>query len=184
MVLSDVDIIKRVGNGSLEIEPYKEINVGPASLDLRLSNQFKKASEPHVYGDTGTVPISLSDDTGIDWTKQSGEITLSRDEFVLASTLETISMPDDLTAQILGRSSFGRLGISVHQTAGFIDPGFKGQITLELSNHGPRPVKLQAGQRVCQIVFTELSCSAMSPYNKNSTYQNQSGPTESNMEFN
>lgn len=93
-------------------------------------------------------------------------------------------MPDDLTAKVLGRSSLGRLGVSVHQTAGFIDPGFVGEITLELSNIGPIPVELTDGLRVCQIVFSALNKPAKNPYGgAGSQYQNQVGATESGMNF-
>lgn len=177
-MLSDVDIIKRLSDGSLEIDPYNGDNVEAASVDLRLGNSFKRA-EPELLS-----PISLSDDSNINWVEIEDSITLSGSDFVLATTMERVSIPDDLTAQVLGRSSFGRLGVSVHQTAGFIDPGFEGQITLELSNHGPLPIELQAEQRVCQIVFAQLSSPAMDPYgHEQSQYQNQSGPTPSGMDF-
>lgn len=178
-MLSDVDIIERVGNGSLEIDPYEEDNVEPASIDLRLGESFKR---PKLGQDI--KPINLNSDSSTKWKDEDGPVTIFRGDFILAATLERVSLPDNLTAQVLGRSSFGRLGISVHQTAGFIDPGFNGQITLEISNHGPQPVKLQPEQRVCQIVFSELSSSAMHPYGHNdSQYQNQSGPTPSGMDF-
>jgi dCTP deaminase len=180
-VLSDVDIIERVSDGSLTIEPYDEDNVEPASVDLRLGDSFKKTSSTYQ---ASSRPLSLSEDDGIEWSETTGPTTISREGFVLGTTLERVSLPDDLIAQVLGRSSFGRLGISVHQTAGFIDPGFDGQITLELSNHGPQPVELQPGQRVCQIVFSELSSPSMHPYgDSDSQYQNQSGPTPSGMNF-
>jgi len=179
-VLSDVDIIERVGNDSLVIDPYKEDNVEPASVDLRLGESFKRAE---VVQDIKA--IDLNGDSSINWKDENGPVTIFRDDFILATTLERVSLPDDLTGQVLGRSSFGRLGVSVHQTAGFIDPGFDGQITLELSNHGPMPVKLQPEQRVCQIVFSELSSPAVHPYgHTDSQYQNQSGPTPSDMNFN
>jgi dCTP deaminase len=180
MVLSDNEIEKRVNNASIVITPYDEDNVEPASVDLRLGESFKK---PEVG--QKVEPVSLNDDSSIEWEHVSGPVTLFQGDFILASTLEHVTIPDDLTAQVLGRSSFGRLGISVHQTAGFIDPGFNGQITLELSNHGPMPVNLSPGQRVCQIVFNELSSPAINPYGHNgSQYQNQSGPTTSGMDFN
>ncbi len=180
MVLSDIDIIERIGSGNLVINPYEEDNVEPASVDLRLSDEFKQAQTATAFEST-----SLSDDEDtIVWREYENNIHLQPDDFVLASTKERVEIPDDMVAHVLGRSSLGRLGISVHQTAGYIDPGFEGQITLELSNHGPAAVELSADDRICQIVFEELSSPALEPYgHEGSQYQNQSGATPSNMEF-
>lgn len=180
MVLSDVDIIEAIGRGDLRIDPYDESNVEPASVDLRLGSEFQKGNPPSNAGH-----ISLSDvDDCIEWDEQQNSIILRPGDFVLASTKETITIPENLVAHVLGRSSLGRLGVSVHQTAGYIDPGFEGQITLELSNHGPAPVRLAAGDRICQIVFEELSSPALNPYGHDSSqYQNQTGPTPSGMQF-
>lgn len=180
MVLSDIDIIERIGQGSLTIEPYKENNVEPASVDLRLGEQFQRGIPRRSTG------VDLADSNGneIYWKTIWDGIEICPGDFVLATTKERVEIPDDLVAHVLGRSSLGRLGISVHQTAGYIDPGFKGQITLELSNHGPAPVSLSPGQRICQIVFEELSSPALEPYgHEKSQYQNQSGATESGMKF-
>lgn len=180
MVLSDIDIIERVGHGELTIEPYKEDNVEPASVDLRLGEGFQLAVPRRSIG------IDLADSNGdeIHWKYVHDSIEICPGDFVLATTKERVEIPDDLVAHVLGRSSLGRLGISVHQTAGYIDPGFKGQITLELSNHGPAPVSLKPGQRICQMVFEELSSPALNPYGHGgSQYQNQSGATESRMNF-
>lgn len=179
MVLSDIDIIERVGSGDLGIEPYREDNVEPASVDLRLGEDFKRLEW------NGYDAITLdSDEEQFDIKCINGAVGLKRDDFILATTKERVEIPDDLVAHVLGRSSLGRLGISVHQTAGYIDPGFEGQITLELSNHGPAPVRLEPGQRICQIVFEELSSPALEPYgHEDSQYQNQSGATPSGMRF-
>lgn len=183
MVLSDVDIIEAIGRGDLSIDPYDESNVEPASVDLRLGRVFKRP-QPSKLTSTKRY-VSLSDDeSAIEWEAVNSPLHLDPGEFVLASTLETVTIPKDLVAHVLGRSSLGRLGISVHQTAGYIDPGFEGQITLELSNHGPSPVELCEGDRICQIVFEELSSSAMKPYgHDDSQYQGQRGPTPSRMQF-
>jgi dCTP deaminase len=180
MVLSDIDIVERVANGDLTIQPYDESNVEPASVDLRLGEDFQRADPRR------SVSIDLKDGAGdnIHWLHKSGSMEICPGDFVLATTKERVELPDDLVGEVLGRSSLGRLGLSVHQTAGYIDPGFEGQITLELSNHGPAPVRLAEGQRICQIFFTELSSPALHPYgHEGSQYQNQSGATKSGMKF-
>jgi dCTP deaminase len=180
MVLSDSDIIDRIEHGSLEIEPYSMDNVEPASVDLRLGSDFKKALP------RSSRSIDTADATGneIQWYETDGTIEIAPGDFVLATTYESVTIPTDLVAEVTGRSSLGRLGVSIHQTAGFIDPGFCGEITLELSNHGPVPLTFHEGQRICQIVFTELSSEAREPYGHDgSQYQNQSGATESGMNF-
>lgn len=181
MVLSDIDIIERVGNGDLTIAPYEEENVEPSSVDLRLGEEFKKVEHRDGFG---IVDTNISNNAALEYTDINGQVVIEPSEFVLATTQEYVEIPDDLVAEVLGRSSLGRLGISVHQTAGFIDPGFEGEITLELSNHGPAPIRLYAGQRVCQIVFSELSSEAITPYgHKGSQYQHQRGATGSSMGF-
>jgi len=181
MVLSDVDIIERIGTGELTIDPYVEDNVEPASVDLRLGENFRRADTIR-----NSVAVDIADASGdeINWIEISGDVEICPGDFVLASTKERVEIPADMVAHVLGRSTLGRLGISVHQTAGYIDPGFQGQITLELSNHGPVPVTLHSDDRICQIVFEELSSEAMNPYgHEGSQYQNQSGPTPSRMAF-
>jgi len=180
MVLSDIDIIERIGQGDLTIEPYEEDNVEPASVDLRLGEDHKLVTRQYQ-----SRPVdSTGDGSELRYEELESPLIVAPGSFILTTTLERVEIPDDLVAHVLGRSSLGRLGISVHQTAGYIDPGFKGQITLELSNHGPAPVSLSPGQRICQIVFEELSSPALEPYgHEKSQYQNQSGATESGMQF-
>lgn len=180
MVLSDADIIERIGQGELVIEPYEENNVEPASVDLRLGNDHKLVRRQYQ-----SKPVDSSGDGNeLRYEKLESPLIVHPDQFVLTTTMERVEIPDDMVAHVLGRSSLGRLGISVHQTAGYIDPGFNGQITLELSNHGPAPVSLKPGQRICQIVFEELSSPALHPYgHEGSQYQHQSGATESGMDF-
>jgi deoxycytidine triphosphate deaminase len=172
MVLSDRDIRKHINNGNLTIEPYKESNVEPASVDLRLGDDHRLVKR-------GLPPI----DDELVYEDIESPLVIQPESFILTTTMERVEVPNDLVAQVEGRSSLGRLGVSVHQTAGYIDPGFEGQITLELSNHGPAPVTLSHGQRICQIVFEELSSPAEEPYGHDgSHYQNQSGATESSMQ--
>lgn len=177
MVLSDEDIKKRIGKDDLVIEPYNEDNVEPASVDLRLGEDHKSVRA------LGVIELG-DDDNSIFHEELDSELTVHPDQLILSTTLERVEIPDDMVARVLGRSSLGRLGISVHQTAGYIDPGFKGQITLEIVNEGPVPVTISPGQRICQIVFEELSSPAMEPYgHEKSQYQNQSGATGSRMNF-
>lgn len=180
MVLSDVTIRERIASGELEITPYDDTLVEPSSVDLRLGSDFKRVT----CGVFSTVDTAFGPDDSLEYEHIDGDVTIDPDGFVLATTQEEVHLPDDLSANVLGRSSLGRLGISVHQTAGYIDPGFHGEVTLELSNHGPAPVKLHAGDRICQIVFHELSTPAETPYGHDgSQYQGQHGATPSGMRF-
>jgi dCTP deaminase len=178
MVLSDRDIIERVESGSLEIEPFERANVEPASVDFRLGRSFKKPIK------TGKI-IDTRSGEGQPYRKFTADsIVLEPGDSYLATTLETISLPDDLCADVVGRSSLGRLFVSAHETAGFCDPGFEGQVTLEMTNENPNPVRLHANDRVCQFVFSELSSRAIKSYGHDgSQYQKQSGATEPGMEF-
>lgn len=168
MILSDRDIHARLRKGDLVIHPIANmaLQVQPASVDLRLDQQF-------LYQDRTQLII-----------KEPGTFAIAPGEFVLASTIERVVIPHDLAARVEGRSSLGRLGIVVHATAGFIDPGFDGQITLEISNLGKLPVELKIGSRVCQIVFHQLSSPCQNPYGpaRGSKYSNQVGVTGSKIE--
>lgn len=184
MVLSDIDIIDRIANGYLVIDPYEEDNVEPASVDLRLGDDHKLVRSKYIPDGNSIVDPSTEANDELIYDELESPLIVSPGAFILTTTLERVEIPDDMVAHVLGRSSLGRLGISVHQTAGYIDPGFKGQITLELSNHGPAPVKLRPGDRIGQIVFEELSSPAINPYgHEKSQYQNQSGATISGMSF-
>jgi|APHM01.1.fsa_nt_gi deoxycytidine triphosphate deaminase len=178
MVLSDVDIIERIASGDLVIDPYEEDNVEPASIDIRLGSSFKEPVK------TGRIVDSRSDD-GQPYRKfEADSIVLEPGDSYLATTLETIELPNDLCADAVGRSSLGRLFVSVHETAGFCDPGFCGEVTLEMTNENPNPVRLHAGDRVCQLVFKQLSSPAVRPYGHDkSQYQDQTDATESGMQF-
>jgi len=178
MVLSDIDIIDRIARGDLVIEPYEEDNVEPASVDVRLGKSFKEPIK------TGNIIDTRSDDGQPYREFTADSIVLESGDSVLATTHEYIEIPNDLCANADGRSSLGRLFVSVHQTAGFCDPGYHGEITLEMTNANPNPIRLHAGDRICQLVFRQLSSPALEPYgHENSQYQNQSGATESGMKF-
>lgn len=178
MILSDADIIERIGTDSLVIDPYVEDNVEPASVDLRLSDSFKKPVA------TGQI-IDTRGDTKQEYREFNADsIVLEPEESILSETMERIALPDDLCADVVGRSSLGRLFVSVHETAGFGDPGFNGTVTLEMTNSNPDPIRLHRGDRVCQIIFKETRSPSLEPYgHEGSQYQNQSGATESGMQF-
>ena len=180
MVLSDGQIRERIEQGSIILDPFVEDNIEPASVDLRLGDEFRE-----ITGAKHKPVVDTRDtEQALRYSTQTEEITLQPESFVLATTLELVELPDDIAANVLGRSSLGRLGISVHQTAGFIDPGFEGEVTLELSNHGTVPVRLHSGDRIAQIVFHELDEPAENPYgHEGSQYQGQSGATPSGMKF-
>jgi len=178
MVLSDADIIQRIAKGDLTIDPYDESNVEPASVDIRLGNSFKEPIK------TGKVIDTRSDEGQPYREFEADSIVLEPEDSILATTFERIEIPDDLCANADGRSSLGRLFVSVHQTAGFCDPGYEGEVTFEMTNANPNPIRLHAGDRICQLVFRELSSPALNPYgHEGSQYQNQTGATESGMKF-
>lgn len=178
MVLSDKDIIDRIENGSLQIEPYDETNVEPASVDIRLGDSFKEPVE------TGQIIDTRSSEGQPYRSFEADSIVLGSGESILATTYESVQIPADLAADAVGRSSLGRLFVSIHETAGFCDPGYCGEVTLEMTNENPNPVRLHAQDRICQLVFKELSSPARRPYgHERSQYQGQSGATESGMNF-
>lgn len=178
MILSDGDIIGRIVNGSLDIDPYIEDNVEPASVDLRINDSFKKPIA------TGQIIDTQREHSQEYKEFEANSVVLDSGECILAETVESVSIPDDVCADVVGRSSLGRLFVSVHETAGFGDPGFQGTITLEITNSNPNPVRLHHGDRICQIIFKEMKSSSLEPYGHDrSQYQNQSGATKSGMQF-
>lgn len=177
MILSDGSIKERIENGNLSIEPYDETNVEPASVDLRLSNSFEEIIETGVIDTRRDTELATN-------SFHTDELILNPGQTILGSTMEYIEIPADLAADVKGRSSLGRLFVEVHKTAGFGDPGFEGAITLEIGNDSDNPVKLHKGDRICQIVFTELDKEAERPYgHEESQYQGQRGATQSGMKF-
>lgn len=186
MILSDVDILKRLENKSLFIEPMRDVDlqVGPSSVDLRLSNEFvvfRREKKPFIdpFSDDPqafTEKIVLS---------ENEPFIIHPQEFVLASTMEYVKIPNDLVGRVDGRSSLGRLGIIIHATAGFIDPGFEGTITLEITNINVMPVALYPGMRICQISFEPVTTKVNRSYGNRpgSKYQGQKGPTLSRLKW-
>ncbi len=184
MILSDRDIKNYLERKELILEPLENIEeqIQPSSVDLRLGNFFLH------FKVEGRAFIDPSKDNPSDLmeiieVKDKEPFFLRPGEFVLGTTIETVGLPDFLVARVDGRSSLGRLGIIVHATAGYVDPGFYGQITLELSNINRVPVALYPGMRICQISFYRLTTPAEIPYykKKGSKYQNQKGPTPSKL---
>ena len=161
MILSDGSIKARLASGDLKIEPLvnPELQIQPASVDLRLDKHFIRVRKAHVG------VIDLADPVQeLDRVSTEDSFVIEPWEFVLASTAETIRMPNDLVGRVEGRSSLGRLGLIIHVTAGFVDPGFEGQITLEMTNFNPSPLRLHIGMRVCQLSLEQMTSPAERPY--------------------
>ncbi|MDQ3164814.1 MAG: dCTP deaminase [Actinomycetota bacterium] len=180
MLLSDRDIRAELDAGRVKLDPFDEAMMQPSSIDIRL-DRFFRVFENHRY-------------PHIDPAQEQSELTrevepvddepfiLHPGEFVLGSTYEMVSLPDDIAARLEGKSSLGRLGLLTHSTAGFIDPGFSGHVTLELSNVATLPIKLYPGMKIGQFCFFRLSSPSEHPYGSSlsgSRYQDQRGPTPS-----
>ncbi len=180
MLLSDRDLKAALASGRLGLAPYDEAMVQPSSIDVRLDRYFRVFAN-HRY--THIDPAIAQDDL-TELLEPDGEepFILHPGEFVLGSTLEVISLADDLAARLEGKSSLGRLGLLTHSTAGFIDPGFSGHVTLELSNVANLPIKLYPGMKIGQICVLPLTSPSEHPYGSSvygSRYQGQRGPTPS-----
>ncbi|MFB6283346.1 MAG: dCTP deaminase [Halobacteria archaeon] len=187
MILSDRDIRERLENGDLTVEPLDdpELQIQPASIDLRLGREFLEFRRSNIPCIHPNSEEETEDYTRKNIVEQGEDYVLHPGDFVLGSTYETVEIPEDLVARVEGRSSLGRLAIVVHATAGFVDPGFRGKITLELSNLGTAPVALRPEEmRISQIVLTELSTAAEVPYGseRGSKYQDQTEPTASRIQ--
>jgi dCTP deaminase len=188
LILSDSQILTMLKSGSLVIHPLEdpEIQIQPASVDLRLDNTFmvmRHSSIPFIDPQQD-VPANYMEERRLYAGDQECFI-IHPGEFVLASTIERVQLPDDHVGRVDGRSSLGRLGLQIHSTAGFIDPGFKGSITLEMSNVGRLPVRLHPRMRICQISFETMAQPAARPYGhplRGSKYQGQSGPQPSRVD--
>lgn len=156
MILSDKGIIKRIEEKELYIEPLTTKQIQPASLDLRLGGNYLRIRENRVE------VLSLEKEIEYE-SVESDEIIIPSHSFLLATTMEYIKLPNNLTAFVEGRSSIGRMGLFI-QNAGWVDPGFEGQITLELYNANRLPLKLVKGWRICQLVFAEMDQFPNHPY--------------------
>ena len=183
MILSDADIERRLEAGDLVIDPLDDpdLQIQPASVDLRLGREFlefRRTNIPCIHPNSEREVDEYVSETIVD---EGEEFVLHPNDFVLGTTKERVEIPADLLAHVEGRSSLGRLAIVVHATAGLCDPGYRGQITLELSNLGSAPVALSPGMRISQLTFTELTSPARRPYGseRGSKYQDQVGPQAS-----
>ncbi|MGU3432796.1 dCTP deaminase [Actinomycetes bacterium M1A6_2h] len=180
MLLSDRDIKAEITAGTLGIEPFDPAMVQPSSVDVRLDGLFRVFNNTKY---THIDPAQRQDElTTLVERKEGEQFVLHPGEFVLGSTLELTSLPDNLAGRLEGKSSLGRLGLLTHSTAGFIDPGFSGHITLELSNVANLPIILWPGMKIGQLCLFRLSSPAEHPYGSAGTgskYQGQRGPTPS-----
>ncbi|MCM2577781.1 dCTP deaminase [Streptomyces meridianus] len=180
MLLSDKDIRAEIDSGRVRIDPYDASMVQPSSIDVRLDRYFR-VFENHRYPHIDPA-VEQFDLTRQVEPEGDEAFILHPGEFVLASTYEVISLPDDVASRLEGKSSLGRLGLLTHSTAGFIDPGFSGHVTLELSNMATLPIKLWPGMKIGQLCLFRLTSSAEHPYGSErhgSRYQGQRGPTPS-----
>src|SRR3954462_5103911 len=180
MVLSDRTIRRLLEEGRIQIEPYDDSLLQPSSVDVRVDRLFRvfhNARYPFI--DVKQRQEDLTELVEID---RARAFILHPGEFVLGSTLERIVLPDDLVARLEGKSSLGRLGLLIHSTAGFIDPGWDGHVTLELSNVANLPITIYYGMKIGQVSFMQLSEPTSTPYGTSSLgskYQGQRGPTPS-----
>ena len=180
MLLSDRDLRKELEAGRLGVDPFDAAMLQPSSIDVRLDRFFRVFNnqkythiDPRQQQDDLTTLVEVDDDE---------PFVLHPSEFVLGSTFEGVSLPDDLAGRLEGKSSLGRLGLLTHSTAGFIDPGFAGHITLELSNVANLPITLWPGMKIGQLCLFRLTSAAEFPYGSaqaGSRYQGQRGPTPS-----
>ncbi|MDO4665392.1 MAG: dCTP deaminase [Actinomycetaceae bacterium] len=180
MLLSDKDIRKALACGRVKLDPVELDLVQPASIDVRLDRWFR-LFDNHKYGLIDPA-ADQSDLTRLVEVDPDNYFVLHPGEFVLGATYEMVTLGDDIAARLEGKSSLGRLGLLTHSTAGFIDPGFSGHVTLELSNTATMPIKLYPGMKIGQLCFFDLSTAAENPYGTGaagSHYQGQRGPTAS-----
>ena len=180
MILSDVSIHKALAEGRVIIDPLMDGGVQPSSVDLRVDRYFR------VFRNDTTPfidpKLAQEDLTELVEVSTESRFILHPGEFVLGSTLERVALPDDLVARLEGKSSLGRLGLLIHSTAGFVDAGWDGHLTLELSNVANLPIAIYPGMKIGQISFLQMTTSAEHPYGSGaagSKYQGQRGPTPS-----
>ncbi|WP_432545272.1 dCTP deaminase [Kineococcus sp. SYSU DK004] len=180
MLLSDRDIRTELASGRVALDPFEPSMVQPSSVDVRLDRWFR-LFDNHKYSviDPSQEQPEL---TRLVEVEGDDPFVLHPGEFVLGSTFEVVTLPDDVSARLEGKSSLGRLGLLTHSTAGFIDAGFSGHVTLELSNTATLPILLWPGMKIGQLCFFRLSSAAEHPYGSRETasrYQGQRGPTPS-----
>ena len=180
MVLSDRTIREEIDSGRIAFDPFDPGLIQPSSVDVRVDRQFRvfhNARHPYI-----DVRQRMEDLTELVTVPDEEPFILHPGEFVLGQTLERVRLPDDIVARLEGKSSLGRLGLLIHSTAGFVDAGFEGNLTLELSNVANLPITIYHGMKIGQLSFVQLSEPASSPYGSDglgSKYQGQQGPTPS-----
>ncbi|MFL6154710.1 MAG: dCTP deaminase [Marmoricola sp.] len=180
MLLSDRDILAEIDARRIAVEPFDPAMIQPSSVDIRL-DRFFRVFDNHKYPHIDPA-VEQADLTREVEPEGDEPFILHPGEFVLGSTYEVCSLPDDIAARVEGKSSLGRLGLLTHATAGFVDPGFSGHVTLELANVATLPIKLYPGMKIGQLCFFRLSSPAEHPYGSEkygSRYQGQRGPTAS-----
>ncbi len=180
MLLSDRDILAELDQQRIKVDPFDESMIQPSSIDIRLDRYFR-VFENHKYPHIDPA-ADQSDLTRMVEPEGNDAFILHPGEFVLGSTYEVVTLPDDLAARVEGKSSLGRLGLLTHATAGFVDPGFSGHVTLELANVATLPIKLYPGMKIGQLCFFRLTTPSLHPYGSakyGSRYQGQRGPTPS-----
>jgi dCTP deaminase len=180
MLLSDRDIRAELESGRVQLDPLDLGMIQPSSIDVRLDKYFRLFDnhkypfiDPAEEQPDLTRAVEVSNDE---------PFILHPGEFVLGSTFELVTLPNDVAARLEGKSSLGRLGLLTHSTAGFVDPGFSGHVTLELSNVATLPIKLWPGMKIGQLCFFRLTSESENPYGSEkygSRYQGQRGPTAS-----
>jgi dCTP deaminase len=180
VILSDGTIRRLLAEGRIEVDPFDDALLQPSSIDVRVDRYFRVFHNArHPYIDVKEPQDDLTELVEIE---EDAPFILHPGEFVLASTLERIRLPDDVVARLEGKSSLGRLGLLIHSTAGFIDPGWDGHVTLELSNVANLPITIYYAMRIGQVSFMQLTEPAETPYGARSLgskYQGQRGPTPS-----
>lgn len=180
MILSDRSIREALAKGRIVVDPLGPEAVQPASIDIRLDRDFL-VFRPHRYAYID-VREPVDDLTALESVADDQPFVLHPGEFVLGSTFERVALADDIVARVEGKSSLGRIGLLVHATAGYVDPGWDGHLTMELSNVSNLPIRLYFGMKIGQLSFAELTTAAEHPYGSpelHSKYQGQSGPTAS-----
>jgi dCTP deaminase len=180
VVLSDATIARCLAEGRIEIDPYDDSLLQPSSVDVRVDRLFRVFhNNRYPFIDVKIEQSELTELVSVD---DDHPFVLHPGEFVLGSTLERVRLPDDLVARLEGKSSLGRLGLLIHSTAGFIDPGWDGHVTLELSNVANLPITIYPGMKIGQISFMQMTEPAKVPYGSallGSKYSGQQGPTPS-----
>lgn len=181
MLLPDHEIKRYLGLGRIIIDPFEDWMIQPASVDIQIGNEFMwyHISSPHTRN-IDLDPFEKLHEEDVVRVQGPGPFRLSPGDFCLATTLQRITIDPGIAARIEGKSTLGRRGIIVHSTAGFIDPGFSGQLTLEMANLSHRPILLKVGMPIAQLSFTLLTAPAARPYGHGdlgSHYQGQAGVT-------